>query len=74
MRNYVIIRADEVANIDFSQVMEDSANTLRYSLDGSLTFVKYEGEQPSFLAGKTEYTNAEMLVILADEDWAAEDE
>ena len=74
MRNYVIIRADEVENIDFSQVLEDSAETLRYSIDGLLTFVKYEGEQPSFLAGKTEYTNAEMLVILATEDWSAEEE
>tara|TARA_Y100000593_G_scaffold91702_1_gene181262 strand:+ start:418 stop:642 length:225 start_codon:yes stop_codon:yes gene_type:complete len=74
MINYVIIRADEVENIDFSQVLEDSAETLRYSLDFTLTFVKYKGEQPSFLAGKTEYTNAEMLVILATEDWSAEEE
>ena len=52
--------------------MEDSWLTLRYSIDGLYTFVKYEGEQPSFLAGKTEYTNAEMLVILANEEWTAE--
>tara|TARA_R100000781_G_scaffold112373_1_gene79560 strand:+ start:1517 stop:1741 length:225 start_codon:yes stop_codon:yes gene_type:complete len=74
MTNYVIIRADEVENIDFTQVLENSAETLRFSLDFTLTFVKYEGEQPSFLAGKTEYTNAEMLVILAAEDWSAEEE
>jgi|TARA_Y100001973_G_C5195264_1_gene333805 hypothetical protein len=72
MKKYVIIREDEVKNVDFSQVMEDSWLTLRYSNDGLYTFVKYEGEQPSFLAGKTEYTNAEMLVILATEDWTAE--
>ena len=74
MKKYVIIRDTEVKDVDFSQVMEDSWLTLRYSNDGLYTFVKYEGEQPSFLAGKTEYTNAEMLVILANEDWSAEEE
>ena len=30
MINYVIIRADEVENIDFTQVLENSAETLPY--------------------------------------------
>lgn len=66
---YVIISKDEVANVDFSQVKETSANTLRYSLDGSQTFVKFEGDTPSFLNGKTQYTNSEILTILRGSDW-----
>ena len=69
MRNYVIIDASEVSSVDFDQVLETSADTLRYSLNGSQTFVKYEGDTPSFLAGKTANTHSEILEILAGEEW-----
>ena len=71
MKTYVIIDETEVANVDFDQVLETSANTLRYSVDGSKTFVKYEGSQPSFLSGKTEYTHSEILTILATDEWTS---
>ena len=61
---YVIIGTDEVENIDFSQVMQDSVRTLRISEDGNFTFVKFKGETPSFLEGKTQYTHAEIMAIL----------
>lgn len=70
MRNYVILGASEVSSVDFNQVLETSASTLRYSLDGSQTFVKFVGDTPSFLEGKTTYTNAEILTILAGEEWS----
>ena len=41
-RRWVIIPATEVDNIDFSQVLESSPGSLRYSVDGSKTFIKYE--------------------------------
>jgi hypothetical protein len=41
-RRYLIIPTSEVANVDFNQVMETSADTCRYSVDGSKTFVKYD--------------------------------
>ncbi len=72
-RKYVIINASEVANVNFDQVFETSADTLRHSLDGTKTFVKYEGEQPSFLSGKTEYDHAEILSILATDEWTDPD-
>ena len=67
-RKWVIIDKDEVDSINFAEVLETSANTLRYSVDKSKTFVKYDGSQPSFLSGKTEYTHAQILAILNDED------
>ena len=69
MRNYVIIDASEVSSVDFDQVLETSAETLRFSIDGSKTFVKFEGDTPSFLEGKTANTHSEMLEILAGEEW-----
>ena len=72
-RTYVIIEAGDVSSVDFSQVLEDSASTLRYNNDNSKTFVKYEGSQPSFLNGKTTYTHAEILTELAKEDWLTEE-
>ena len=68
-RKYVIISADEVDSVIFSQVDETSPDTIRYSLDGSLTFVKYDGAKPSFLHGKDTYTHSEILTILATNEW-----
>ena len=69
MRTYVIINSDDVSSIDFSEVYETSADTIRYSLDGSKTFVKFEGDTPSFLQGKTQYSHSEILNILATNEW-----
>ena len=71
---YVIINKNEVNSIDFSKVLETSVNTLRYSLDGSKTFVKFEGNTPSFLNGKTQYTHSEILTILDSADWYEEED
>lgn len=70
-RQYVIITADEVSSVDFDQVLETSADTLKYNIAGTKTFVKFEGDTPSFLAGKTANTHSEMLEILAGEEWAS---
>jgi len=73
MRTYVIIDASEVSSVDFDQVAETSADTIRYSLDGTKTFVKYEGTQPFFLLGKTEYSHEEILSILSGPEWSSEE-
>jgi len=41
-RRWLVIPASEVTNVDFNQVLESSADSLRYSVDQSKTFVKYE--------------------------------
>jgi len=69
-RKYVIINADEVSSVDFNKVEETSADTIRYSLDGSQTFVKFDTDTtPSFLEGKTQYTHSEILAILETDEW-----
>jgi len=72
-RNYVIIDSSEVSSVNFDQVLETSANTLRYNLAGTKTFVKFEGDTPSFLDGKTQYTHSEILTVLAGEEWTSPD-
>ena len=66
-RKYVIFNTSETGSIDFSQVMETSVNTLRLNLSGSQTFVKYEGSQPSSVAGlsskSNEYTHTQILNV-----------
>jgi hypothetical protein len=41
-RRYLIIPSSIVDDIDFSQVHETSGQTLRYSVDNTKTFVKYD--------------------------------
>jgi uncharacterized protein YllA (UPF0747 family) len=72
-RTYVILDASEVSSVDFDQVIQNSEDTLRYSVDGSKFIVKYEGTQPFFLLGKTEYTHEEILTILSGPEWASEE-
>ena len=78
-RHWVIISESDLSNIDFSQVMETSAETLRFSVDGTLTFVKYEGDMPSSVnacsSKSQEYSHDEILAILNANDgvWWAEE-
>ena len=76
-RKYVIFNTSETGSIDFSQVMETSVNTLRLNLSGSQTFVKYEGSQPSSVAGlsskSNEYTHTQILNVLTGSEWVSEE-
>jgi len=70
---YVTILAEHVANIDFNQVLETSEETLRYNNDRSLALLKFEGNTPSFLEGKTTYDYEQIMEILDSPDWTQED-
>jgi len=75
MKKYVIITSDDVSSVDFSKVQETSVDTLRWNKDNTKTFVKFTGDTPSFLNGKTQYTYSEILTILNDinGEWHIED-
>ena len=40
-RRWCIINSGDVSSVNFGQVLENSAQTCRYSIDGTKTFVKY---------------------------------
>jgi len=71
---YVIFNVSELDKIDFIQVFETSAETVRKSVDETLTFVKYATEEmPSSVASldtkQGPYSHEEILVILATPEW-----
>ena len=70
---YAIILAEEVSGVNFSQVLETSEDTLRYSVDNNQALLKFEGETPSFLEGKTEYDYSSIMDILNGSDWSEQD-
>lgn len=73
MRTYVIADTSEASAFDFSQLVDINESSSRKSLDGSLILARYEGSQPSFLDGKTEYTHSEILTIMETAAWSSPD-
>ena len=73
-RNYMIFNVSELDSIDFNEVLETSANTVRKSVDESKTFVKWEGETPSCVYSLTSsegpYNHSEILTILGGDEWS----
>ena len=70
---YVIYDMANVDTIDFSQVGETNQDTLRLSLDGTKTVLKFTGETPSFLVGLQQYNHQAILVIMRTAEWTKED-
>jgi hypothetical protein len=72
-REYMIFNVSELPNIEFSQVLETSAETVRKSVDGTKTFVKWDGQEPSSVTNlqtkEGPYTYSEILDILSGPEW-----
>jgi len=72
---FVIFNVSELSLIDFTQVLETSSETVRKTVDQTLTFVNYVGEMPSsvqLLRTKSqEHTNDEILEILKSDAWSS---
>jgi hypothetical protein len=68
-RQYVIINAEDVSTVNFDEVLETSADTLRYNVAGDQTFVKYEGAKPRCLYGKDTLSHSAILTVLQEEAW-----
>jgi hypothetical protein len=73
-RNFAIFFTTELNQINFDEVLETSADTVRISVNGAKTFVKWDGETPppSVEALNTiegYYTYTEMLDVLSGEEW-----
>ena len=66
MKKYVIINASEIDSVDFNKVLVTSSETARRNNDNTKEIIKYEGNQPSFLDGKQEYTHSEIRSIVTD--------
>lgn len=77
-RQFMIVDSTQVSAVDFNQILETSPDTLRYSVDRSLTFFKWDddvNEIPSSIANIPDeykqgpYNYKEMYEILATPTW-----
>ena len=76
-REYMIFNVSEINNVDFEEVLETSEDTVRKSIDGTKTFVKWEGAAvPTTVSSLTTkvgpYTHSEILAILATDEWTSD--
>ena len=75
MITYITINTDELSLVDFNQVMETSIDTVRLSVDGLQTVLKWEGAEPSFVSTLSSYeghyTHEEILAIMATPEWTS---
>lgn len=73
-REFMIFNVTELDQIDFTQVLETSIDTVRKSVDGTKTFVKWDGTIPdcvlNLLTKNGPYTYEEMLAILSTPEWS----
>ena len=75
-RQFMIFNVSELELIDFSQVLETSIDTVRKSIDGTKTFVKWDGNTiPSSVNLLTTkegpYTYTEIIDILNGPEWTS---
>lgn len=72
-REFMIFNVSELGMIDFTQVLETSEETVRKSVDGTKTFVKWDGSIPQCVIDLTTsegpYTYDEILQILSTPEW-----
>ena len=72
-RKFMIFNVSELGQIDFTQVLETSEETVRRSVDATKTFVKWDSEIPECIANletkEGPYTYEEILNILATPEW-----
>jgi len=73
-RKYLIFEIHEIHKVDFSKVLETSTETLRHSVDGTKTFVKWDGGTPNFVSdfetAHGPYNHQEILQILGGSEWS----
>ena len=72
-REFMIFNVSELNQIDFSTVLETSAETVRKSVNQTKTFVKWDNDMPECVSNLTTkegpYTYDEILTILSTPEW-----
>tara|TARA_A100001201_G_scaffold141893_1_gene138560 strand:+ start:92 stop:313 length:222 start_codon:yes stop_codon:yes gene_type:complete len=66
---YTILNKEEINAVNFDEVLETSQNTLRYNNANTQFLLKFEGDTPEFLGGKTLYDYEGIMQILNSPEW-----
>lgn len=73
-REFMIFNVSELNQINFTQVLETSEDTVRRSVNGTKTFVKWDGVIPQCVidlsTSEGPYTYDEILEILNTPEWS----
>lgn len=83
MNNYTYVIADvsEVNNVNYSQVLQTSAQTVRKNIEQTRFVLKYDGDKPSTIqdldnngklftySSKKYFTHSDILNIMTDAEW-----
>ena len=62
-----------VGNTFIDAAIESSKATLRLSVDGTKTILKWDNETPEVFEGMDTFTHAEILAELAGPDWTSQE-
>lgn len=72
-RRYLIFNINELSLIDFNEVLETSAETIRKNIDQTKAIIKWDGDAPNFINNlvtkEGPYTYDEIIVILNNSEW-----
>lgn len=78
---YVIANASEINNIDYSQVLQTSASTVRKNITQTKFILKYDGDKPQTIQnidtagklytyiGSKYFTHSQISTIILDVEW-----
>jgi len=74
MINYITLDYSEIDKVKFDETLISSIDTLRLNNDGTKTFIKWIGEEPTFVSELVSksiiYNNEEILIILEQPEWS----
>ncbi len=76
MRTYAVINLTDISLIDFSQIAQSSASTIRKSLDDTQFVIKWEnGYTPTFITDASvvpvgTYDHHAILELMATAEWS----
>jgi len=73
-RKFIIFNVSEINKINFNEILQTSAESLRKSVNGQKTFVKWDGSitpdsVQTLTTNEGPYTYDEIIVILNSSDW-----
>lgn len=76
MKTYITISISQLDNLDFSQIVETSKDTIRKSIDGTEFTAKWIGAMPDTISSIPEsdrsaiMTHAEALELMSTAEWS----
>ncbi len=72
-KSYIVLATSELNQVNFDEVYETSASTVKLSVNGLKTFVKYSNDMPTSISSLTTkegpYTHEQILTILETPEW-----